>query len=99
MMLSSRSRKNTTLAVFISLIFVFVYYLINYAYNKTQQPQFEAESFVDCVVNVCVTYDNIKECIHFGTPTLFKVAVNLNSKYGDSSVKNMELITIKEGCK
>lgn len=98
-MLSSRSRKNATLTVFVSIIFIFIYYIINYAYNKTQQPQFKAESFVDCIINVCITYDNIQECIHIGTPTIFKVDINTNNNYHESAVKNIEFIAIKEGCK
>ncbi len=98
-MLSSKNRKRATLSIFITLMFIFVYYIINYAYNKTQQPQFEFVSSVNCIVNICITYDNIKECIHIGTPTLFKVDINTDNKHSDSAVKNIEFITIKEGCK
>ena len=70
-MLSSKNRKRATLSIFIVLIFISVFYILNYAYNKTQQPQFEFESSVNCIANICITYDNIKECIHIGTPTLF----------------------------
>jgi hypothetical protein len=80
-------------------MFIFVFYIINYAYNRTQQPQFETMSSVNCIVNICITYDNIKECIHIGTPTLFKVDINTDHEFSDSAVKNVEFITIKEGCK
>ena len=98
-MLSLKNRKRATLSIFISLMFFFTYYIISYAYNKTQQPQFVGTSTVNCIINICITYDNIKECIHIGTPTLFKIDINTNSKYADSSVKNVDFITIKEGCK
>ena len=98
-MLSSSNRKRATLSIFISLMFIFTYYIINYAYNKTRQPQFESQSSINCIVNICITYDNIKECIHIGTPTLFKIDIIADNKYLDSSIKNVDFITIKEGCK
>ncbi len=98
-MLSSKNRKHATISIFISLIFIFIYYIINFAYNKTQHTPFETVSSVNCIIDICINYDNIKECIHIGTPTLFKVEINTDNKYGNSSVKNVEYTTIKEGCK
>lgn len=98
-MLSSKNRKRTTISIFVAVIFVFVYYIINLAYNKTQYGQFESSLAINCITNICISYDNIKECIHIGTPTLFKIEINNNEKYNETGVKSIEYTAIKEGCK
>ena len=94
-MLSSKTRRNSTITVFVASMFVFVYY----AYNVTNNKSLTTDLSINCITNICVSYDNIKECIHIGSPTLFKIEVNPDHKYLGTAIQTVEYTTLKEGCR
>lgn len=98
-MLSSKTRRNSTITVFVASMFVFVYYIANYAYNVTNNKSLTTDLSINCITNICVSYDNIKECIHIGSPTLFKIEVNPDHKYLGTAIQTVEYTTLKEGCR
>ena len=88
-------------SIFIFLILTTVYYIIFYSYNasKSKINELDSKATIKCISNICIKYDNIKECIHIKTPILFKIETILDINYLNSEVKSIELDAIKEGCK
>lgn len=87
-------------SILIFLILSTIYYIIFYAYNATNSKLNELESniLVKCISNICVEYDNIRECIHIEKPTLFKIETNLDTNYLNSGIRNINFDAIKEEC-
>ena len=77
-------------------------YLLLYVYNTKQnktQNLTDSDTSVKCVSNVCLTYDNIKECIHIEVPTLFRIETIEDINFSRTNVRTMDFISIKEDCK
>lgn len=96
------NRKSKTNFIFGSLILVLIVYVLLYAYNvKESKTQTLTDSFssIKCLSNICLTYDNIKECIHIEVPTLFRIETLEDINFSRTEVRNMDFISIKEDCK
>lgn len=96
------NKKRSSSFVFGTLLLILIMYILLYAYNAKQnkiQNLIETDSFVKCISNVCLTYDNIKECIHIEVPTLFRIETIEDINFSRTDIRNMDFISIKEDCR
>lgn len=96
------NKKMSSHFIFGTLALVLIMYGLLYAYNAKQnqtQNLTDSDILVKCVSNVCLTYDNIKECIHIEVPTLFRIETIENINFSRTDVKIIDFISIKENCR
>lgn len=86
--------------IFAIIVISLIYYIILYAYNNTNHrtSDIEASITIRCLSNVCVFYDDVKECIHFNNPMLFRIESSVDVNYSDHNTKNIDFEAIKDRC-
>lgn len=96
------NKKMSSNFVFATLLLILVMYILLYAYNAKQnktQNLIETDTSVKCISNICLTYNNIKECIHIEVPTLFRIETIEDINFLRTDVRSVDYISIKEDCR